>query len=98
MKRLPMLGDVIRLGNSPIENLVIATEGNFGNGSTAFVFTTVTFMSDAPMPKNNTSVYQVTHDQSVVGPKRVFLEDVHFVQNAKIKETPGAYIFRKTNK
>ena len=93
-----MLGDVVRIGNSPIENLVIAVENNFGNGSTACVFTTVPFMTDAPMPKNNTTAYMITHDSSVIGPTRTFLVDVHFLQNARIKETPGAYVFKGTNK
>lgn len=93
-----MIGDVVRIGKSPIENLVIAVENSFGNGSLAHVFTTVPFMNDAPMPKNNTTAYMITHDDTVRGPKLVFLVDIHFVQNAKIKETPGTYIFKRTTK
>lgn len=98
MNRVPNVGDVIRIGVSYDERLVIGQEHFINAGKFATVFTTVNFQDDAVMKDCNHRAFQVTNSNIVIGPEPVPLRDITLQRSVKFTAKNGEYQFRRNIK
>lgn len=98
MKRVPIVGDVVCLGYSSIERLVVEVEDYRATDRTV-VFTCVDFNLIGVMPTQNHTPYQVSSiDTNIIGPEVVALEKISLVHNVKFKTKADGYVFVKINR
>lgn len=98
MKRNPMIGDIITIGKSPIEVMVVDIQLNMMT-DLVFVYTVVNFDQYQMMPSDNHKVYKITcGHKEVIGPTETPLISLNFIKNVKFKLTANGYKFTKVNK